>query len=38
MNVLCIGDVVGNPGVECLRRQIPALRRKYAADAVIVNA
>ncbi len=38
MNVLCIGDVVGTPGVECLRRQLPALRRKYAADAVIVNA
>ena len=37
MNVLCIGDVVGTPGVECLRRQLPALRRKYAADAVIVN-
>ena len=38
MNVLCIGDVVGEPGVACLRRQVPALRRKYAADAVIVNA
>lgn len=38
MNVLCIGDVVGDPGVACLRRQLPALRRKYAADAVIVNA
>lgn len=38
MNVLCIGDVVGDPGVACLRRQLPALRRKYAVDAVIVNA
>ncbi len=38
MNVLCIGDVVGDPGVECLRRQLPALRRKHAVDVVIVNA
>lgn len=38
MKILCIGDVVGDPGVETLRRLEPALRRELAADAVVVNA
>ncbi len=38
MKVLCIGDVVGNPGVEQLRRHVPALRRQLGLHAVIVNA
>ena len=38
MKILCIGDVVGTPGVDCLRRRLPALRRQLGADAVIVNA
>ena len=38
MNVLCIGDVVGTPGVEQLRRCVPTLRRQLDVQAVIVNA
>ncbi len=37
MKVLCIGDVVGDAGVECLRRLVPGLRRTLGANAVIVN-
>ncbi len=38
MKVLCIGDVVGEAGVELLRRHVPALRRELSLQAVIVNA
>lgn len=38
MNVLCIGDVVGAPGVAWLRHCVPRLRRQHQAQAVIVNA
>lgn len=38
MNVLCIGDVVGTPGVEQLRRCVPTLRRQLDVQAVIINA
>lgn len=38
MKVLCIGDVVGEAGVACLRRFVPALRRQYGPQAVVVNA
>lgn len=37
MIVLFFGDVVGSPGRKLLRRQLPALRRRYRADAVVVN-
>jgi len=35
--VLAIGDVVGNPGMERVRRKLRQLKRKTEADFVIVN-
>lgn len=35
--VLAVGDVVGNPGVERVRRSLRWLKRKTGADFVVVN-
>ncbi len=35
--VLCVGDVVGNPGMERVRRSLRYLKRQTGADFVIVN-
>ncbi len=35
--VLCVGDVVGNPGMDRIRRSLRYLKRKTNADFVIVN-
>ncbi len=35
--ILAVGDVVGNPGLDVLRRRLPELRRQTGADFVIVN-
>ena len=35
--VLCVGDVVGNPGMERIRRSLRYLKRKTGADFVVVN-
>ena len=35
--VLCVGDVVGNPGMERIRRSLRYLKQKTKADFVIVN-
>ena len=35
--VLAVGDVVGNPGVERIRRSLRYLKRKTEADFVVVN-
>ena len=35
--VLCVGDVVGNPGLDRIRRSLRYLKRKTNADFVIVN-
>ena len=35
--VLCVGDVVGNPGMERVKRSLRYLKRKCGADFVIVN-
>ncbi len=35
--VLAVGDVVGNPGMERIRRNLRQLRRKTGADFVVVN-
>ena len=35
--VLAVGDVVGNPGMERVRRSLRYLKRKSGADFVIVN-
>lgn len=37
MNILCIGDIVGNAGCEFLRSHLPALRKLYDAELVIAN-
>lgn len=38
MKILYCGDVVGRPGREAVLKNVPALKEKYKADAVIVNA
>ena len=35
--VLCVGDVVANPGMERIRRSLRYLKQKTGADFVIVN-
>ena len=35
--VLCVGDVVGTPGMERIRRSLRYLKRRTGADLVIVN-
>ncbi len=37
LKVLCVGDVVGNPGMERIRRSLRYLKRQTRADFVIVN-
>jgi len=37
LRVLAVGDVVGNPGMERIRRTLRQLKRKVNADLVIVN-
>ena len=37
MNIIMLGDVVGQGGCEAVRKQLPALKKYYSADAVIVN-
>ena len=37
LRVLCVGDVVGNPGMDRIRRSLRFLKRKTNADLVIVN-
>ena len=38
MNILVIGDVIGNPGRLTLKVILPGLRKEYAVDMVIANA
>ncbi|AGW14042.1 TIGR00282 family metallophosphoesterase [Megalodesulfovibrio gigas] len=38
MHILFLGDVMGRPGREALRRELPGLRERHAPDLVIVNA
>ena len=35
--VLAVGDVVGGPGMECVRRKLRQLKRNTGADFVVVN-
>lgn len=37
MNILFIGDIVGQPGREATMTLLPALRQEYALDLVIAN-
>lgn len=38
MRLLFLGDVMGRPGREALRRELPVLRRKWSPDFVAANA
>jgi len=38
MNILFIGDIVGRPGRELLRKGLPSLSAHYEADLIIANA
>lgn len=35
--IFAVGDVVGQPGLEYLRKQLPKLRRQYQIDFCVVN-
>lgn len=37
MRILCVGDVVGEPGVRFLSRRLPGVKKQLAADVCIVN-
>ena len=37
LKVLCVGDVVGEPGLERVRKSLRKLKRELGADLVIVN-
>ena len=37
MKIIFIGDVVGKGGCEALLSELPAIKREYGADVVIVN-
>ena len=38
MNILFVGDIVGRPGRELIRKGLGALTERYAVDLVIANA
>ena len=35
--ILAVGDVVGTPGLDCLRKHLPRLRRQHKIDFCVVN-
>ncbi|MBS1785662.1 MAG: YmdB family metallophosphoesterase, partial [Acidobacteria bacterium] len=37
MKILCLGDVVGEPGRRLLEAHLPTLRREHGVDFVMVN-
>jgi metallophosphoesterase (TIGR00282 family) len=37
MNLLCVGDVVGQPGLTCLLELLPGLKQELQVDFVVVN-
>lgn len=38
MNILFIGDIVGSPGREAVKRLLPGLKKEYQLDFVIANS
>lgn len=38
MKILCLGDIVGNPGRQAVEKLLPALKEEYSLDLVLVNA
>ncbi|MCX7875824.1 MAG: TIGR00282 family metallophosphoesterase [Melioribacteraceae bacterium] len=37
MNILFIGDIVGQPGLDIVRMWLPSLQKKYRTDLIIAN-
>ena len=37
MNILFLGDVVGQPGCQAVRRVLPQFKREHPVDVVIAN-
>lgn len=37
MILLCLGDVVSAAGIEALEKALPALKRKYRPDCIVIN-
>ena len=37
MNILIIGDIVGKPGMEAIKKHISNLKEKYNIDFTVVN-
>src|SRR4051794_28803119 len=37
MRLLFIGDILGNPGREAVRREVPGLRERLSIDFVVAN-
>lgn len=37
INLLFIGDIIGDPGLNIVRMWLPSLEKKYHTDAIIVN-
>lgn len=37
MNILCIGDIVGRPGRDYLKKNLSAIKKEYNIDFVIAN-
>jgi metallophosphoesterase (TIGR00282 family) len=38
MKILCIGDIVGEPGRDAVRALLPGLKKEFSLDFVIANA
>lgn len=38
MNILFIGDIVGNPGREAVKQLLPGLKKEFSLDFIIANA
>lgn len=38
MNILYIGDIMGEPGIEAVRRVLPGLKKEYKVDLAIAQA
>src|SRR5882724_11644078 len=38
MNILYVGDVMGDPGIQVVEKLLPDLRRTHAVDVVIAQA
>ena len=36
-NILFIGDIVGDPGLDIVRMWLPSLQKKYRTDLIIAN-